>query len=198
MMKMDGLILAGGKSTRMGGKHKGSMKFGENTFTGRLVKEMQKETQQIWISYGEVTHEIYENCQIVRDVYPGCGPLGGLHAGIKVCQSDAVMAVACDMPFMKIEFFRYLKMYMEEEERKQEKSFDGIVPIYRGKINPLAAIYRKRANRFVEQQLETKNYKILAALNRMDILYIHLDDKKELGEMLRNINTMSDYQTIKL
>lgn len=197
MMKMDGLILAGGKSTRMGGTHKGSMKFGEDTFTGRIVKELQKETQQIWISYGETMHETYENCQIVRDVYSGCGPLGGLHAGMNVCRGDAIMAVACDMPFMKIEFFRYLKRYMEEEERKQGKSFDGIVPVYRGKINPLAAIYKKKAKVFIEQQLETGNYKILAALDRMDILYIHLDDKEELGEMLQNINTVSDYQALK-
>ena len=55
-MRADGLILAGGKSTRMGGAHKGNLMCGNETFTMRLIREMQKEAQQVWISYGEKIH----------------------------------------------------------------------------------------------------------------------------------------------
>ena len=49
---MDGLILAGGKSTRMGGKHKGFLQMEEETFMDRLTREMKRRADQLWISYG--------------------------------------------------------------------------------------------------------------------------------------------------
>ena len=41
-MQADGLILAGGKSTRMGGRHKGDLFFQEQTFLERIIEELKK------------------------------------------------------------------------------------------------------------------------------------------------------------
>lgn len=196
MMKMDGLILAGGKSSRMGGTHKGNLLLGTETFTGRMVNELRKEAEEVWISYGEMMHESYEGCRIVRDEYPGCGPIGGLQAGLRACTGEAVMAAACDMPFLKIELFRYLEKCLEEEEKKQGEALDGVVPVLEGRINPLAAIYKKSAGDVLERQIQEEDYRIRGALRKMKILYVNLDGDKELGKMLQNINTLSEYQKI--
>lgn len=194
MLRLEGLILAGGKSTRMGGRHKGSLLIEEETFTERLVKELRKEAGQIWLSYGEDVHETYEETQIVRDIYPDCGPMGGLHAGLVSCSADGVMVAACDMPFLKIELFQYLRYRMEEEELRTGEALDGVVPILEGRVNPLAAIYKKSAAGVLEQQIKNNDYRIRSALQRLRILYLNLDAECELRPMLQNINTISEYQ----
>lgn len=202
-LRLDGLILAGGKSTRMGGRHKGSLLIEEETFTERLVKELKQDAGQIWLSYGEQIHECYEGCRIVRDVYTDCGPIGGLHAGLVSCGADGVMAAACDMPFLKIELYRYLRCKMEAEEQRTGGKFDGVVPVLKRqadaresvrKVNPLAAIYRKSAVSVLEEQIKNKDYRIRSALQKLKILYLDLEEEHELGQMLRNINTIADYQ----
>ncbi len=60
--------------------------------------------------------------------------------GIEVCSDNEVMVAACDMPFLKVEMFRYLYY----NEYNWEKDWDCIVPIVDGRKHPLAAIYRKR------------------------------------------------------
>lgn len=210
-MKMDGLILAGGKSNRMGGYHKGNLLLGKETFTEHLVKELKKEAEQVWISYGETIHECCEGCLIVKDVYSGCGPIGGLHAGIMTCHNEAVMAAACDMPFLRTELFRYLAEQLEQAEQKEweEKAehigqteqkkirpYDGVVPILDGKIHPLAAIYRKIALPVLENQIAKGDYRVITMLQNMKILYVDVGEIAEFRTMLRNVNTLPEYQKI--
>ena len=84
-MQADGLILAGGKSSRMGGEHKGNLTYGGETFTQILVKELNRGTENVWLSYGENIQGMYDGCKIVQDIHADCGPIGGLHAGLKAC-----------------------------------------------------------------------------------------------------------------
>ncbi|MBO5460259.1 MAG: molybdenum cofactor guanylyltransferase [Ruminococcus sp.] len=193
---MDGLILAGGKSRRMEGKHKGNLVYQKETFTERLINELQKDAGQIWISYGETIHKEYSGCSIVLDEYSDCGPIGGLHAGLKSCGSELLMVAACDMPFMSVEFFRYLKSEMHSKEKGNSCVYDGVVPVYGGKIHPLAAIYRKKAVCILEEQILKKEYKMMRMLNKMDIIYIDVTGNEKWGHMLENINTVSDYRRI--
>src|SRR5204862_1990371 len=44
----------------------------------------------------------------IRDIVPGCGPLGGLHAALTAAREDAVFVVACDMPYVTAAFAEYL------------------------------------------------------------------------------------------
>lgn len=193
---MDGLILAGGKSRRMEGKHKGNLVYQNETFVERLIHEMRKETDQIWISYGEIIHKEYEGCKIIMDEYPGCGPISGLYAGLKKCRSEMLMTAACDMPFLSVEFFWYLEGEMKSKENKNLCKYDGAVPIYNGKIHPLAAIYRKEAADILERQIMLKEFKMMKMLGKMNILYIDIAENSRWGRMLKNINTVSDYRRI--
>ncbi len=192
----DGLILAGGKSSRMNGQHKGNLMYGAETFMCRLIKELEKDAAQIWISYSENIHETYKNCRIVTDEYPDCGPIGGIHAGLKVCRAELLFVAACDMPFLKIEFFRYLEEKMKQEETLKGIKFDAVVPVLKERINPLAAIYRKSAINILEQQIGRKKYRIRDSLELMNVLYIDISDRKELEQMLQNINTVEEYQNL--
>ena len=189
-MEAEALILAGGKSTRMGGVHKGNLKIGEDTFLEHLVKEMRKEVGKIWISYGEKVHRRETDiCEIVLDEYIGCGPIGGLHAALKKCGGSVIFVAACDMPFLQIELFRYLEQFLSREQ-------DAIVPVTEGKVHPLAAIYRKRILPVLKEQIEDRDYKMMHVLDRIKVRYVDVSDHPEFCRMLRNINTTEAYNEL--
>lgn len=187
---MDGLILAGGKSSRMNGTHKGSLMYHEQSFVSLLIGEMKKEVEEVWLSYGRVVHEEYEGCKIVQDVDMDCGPIGGLCAGIEVCSDNEVMVAACDMPFLKVEMFRYLYY----NENNWEKDWDCIVPIVDGRKHPLAAIYRKSSLQILKEQIKEKNYRIMDMLEKMRVIYVDVSDDPQYRNMLSNINTPEEYK----
>lgn len=188
VQNMDGLILAGGKSTRMGGSHKGFLELNRETFMERLICEMQKCSDQVWISYGAKVHAEYAGCKLVTDEYLDCGPIGGIHAGLKKCESKELAVAACDMPFLRAEFFQHLNGQLQDH--------DAIVPVIDGKLHPLAAIYKKTIIPILEEQIRDKNYKLKDALQKMDIVYVDVSGQEEYRKMLRNINTIEDYKEI--
>ncbi len=195
-MQVEGLILAGGKSSRMGGCHKGSLTYKRESFTQILVKELRKEAACVRLSYGQEKREDQGEYPVVMDIYSGCGPIGGIHAGLKACGSEWLLVAACDMPFLKIELFRYM---MDEFGQKKtgDIRYDGVVPVTDGRIHPLAAIYRTGMTDILEEQIKREVYCIRDALKRLNILYIDVAGKKMFEQMLRNINTQEEYERLR-
>lgn len=184
--ELDALILAGGKSSRMGGKHKGDLKIGGETFTQHLINELSGKTDRVWISYGEEIHEKYENCEIVTDQYVACGPMGGLHAGLSAARSERIFVVACDMPFVKGELIEMLENHLTEEA-------DAVVPVVEGRVHPLAAIYRKSILPIVTEYLENGNYRMYRLVENLKTAYVKIEEQ---AYMMRNINTIDEYNDI--
>lgn len=207
-MLVDGLILAGGKSRRMGGYHKGDLVYRRQTFLEHMIGEFRKEAGHIWISYGAEQRKGYEGCGIVTDEFLDCGPMGGLHAGLHVCVNEYVMTAACDMPFLEIGLYRYLYGKLKEAEaieetekaEKTEKTDEGIymgaVPVAEGKVHPLAAIYRKGMEKELERRLKAGEYRLRDALDSQKILYVDVTAIGEFRKMLMNVNTVSEYETL--
>lgn len=193
-MRADGLILAGGKSARMGGRHKGSLLYKEETFVQILIREMGQEVQQMWISYGQKNHGSYAGCRLLTDIYPECGPIGGIHAGLSACGQEWMLVMACDMPLLKKELF--LRLYRELERAGQGEEYEGVVPVTEGRVHPLAALYRKGLAKTLEGQIEDGNFRLRDALKKSRILYVDVSKAPAFTEMLRNINTEEEYRKL--
>ena len=194
---MDGLILAGGKSSRMGGQHKGALVIDKATFAEHIVRELKKLTDTIWISYGEKVHEEFEGVKIISDEHVGCGPIEGIYQGLKNCSSDKLMIVACDMPFIKADLYKFLEETLQEVEEASDEKYYGIVPVLNGRYHTLSAIYKKEAVTYFEDSLLKGTLSIRSALDKMNILYVSVDDYVEFHKMLENINTREDYLKFK-
>lgn len=194
-MQAEGLILAGGQSTRMGGLHKGSLLYREKTFIQILETELKKGTSRVSISYGRKRKEYAGECKVILDNYPGCGPIGGIHAGLRECTGELLLTAACDMPLLKIELYQYLHDLLFRKETNGI-SYDGVVPKADRRIHPLSAIYRKRAGGVMEEQILSGNYRLSDALKRMNILYADITEEKRYVQMLRNINTLKEYERL--
>lgn len=188
-MQADGLILAGGKSGRMNGIHKGNLMYRQESFVDRLVNEFKKEARNIWISYGNQVHKEYKGCKIVLDKYVGCGPIGGLHAGLQNSRNKIIMTAPCDMPLIEMKLYYFLEQFLKPQ------SF-GVVPLTEGKMHPLAALYRKEAAKILEQQIQIGNYRVKDAVKRMPVYFVEVSQYPDIRKMLLNINTLAEYRML--
>ncbi len=180
----------------MGGKHKGDLRYRDQTFLERIIEEFETYADRILISYGEDIRKEYPDCVTVCDEYPGCGPIGGIHAGLKKCESDSVMVAACDMPFVKMELYHLLERELENARQKSGESYAGAVPEADGRIHPLAAVYRKEMLPCLEEQIARKDYRIRDVLKRQNILYVDVSGEPQIRQMLKNVNTVLEYEEL--
>lgn len=196
MIKTDALILAGGKNRRMQGVYKGDLVIRQETFVDHLVREMRRIARHIYLSYGSEEHGEKPDCQIVRDIHPGCGPISGLEAGLTACQEEYLLVTACDMPRMSADFYQMLLARGEEEAQKSGRYPECIVPTLGGLPDNLAAVYSKHMLPVIRDLIREKQYRPRLAIERSDSLYVPLDDLPEYRRMLQNINTAEEYQAL--
>jgi molybdopterin-guanine dinucleotide biosynthesis protein A len=81
----------------------------------------------------------------VTQIVPERGPMGGLHAGLMAIEAPFALAVACDMPFLNPRLLRYMVGLPQD--------YEALVPIIRGRWQPLHAIYAKACLAAVEELL---------------------------------------------
>lgn len=92
-------VLAGGQGRRMGGCDKSQLPAPEGsgeTLLGRLLRLGHALGWACVVAGGPAR----EGVQVVADIPPGIGPIGGLHALLAHAGDRALIAVACDMPFV--------------------------------------------------------------------------------------------------
>ncbi len=136
-----------------------------------------------YASYGEV----------VEDVYPGCGPLGGIHAALGTTQTELNLVLSVDMPLMKPEFLGWL---LEQARTASELI---VVPDALGGRQPLCAVYRRPLHALAEQALKDGDYKIGHLFSRAPTRYVSEQQIREAGflpEIFQNVNTAAEYESL--
>ena len=128
--------------------------------------------------------------RIVSDEISDAGPLGGIHAALVNARAPVTLVVACDMPFLSLEFLRHLAARVEGVDVAVPRTTDG--------YHPLCAAYAQTARPFVEQQLARGEFKV-SALFSMDLRVAELGPAELArfdpeGRMLSNVNTPHDYR----
>lgn len=186
-MKIDALILAGGKSSRMGGRHKGSLLYNGRPLTERMALELGSLAENVFISYGETVQQDTSFGIPVQDIIPGCGPMSGLHAGLQESRADLVLTAPCDMPLLTADFYRYLLSRMPDPQT------DAVVACRGSRMEPLAAVYRPSCWTAFDHQLRTGQYRIRAALQGLRVVFADVSGNEALSAMLVNVNHPEDY-----
>jgi molybdopterin-guanine dinucleotide biosynthesis protein A len=101
-----GVILAGGKSTRMGVEDKALMPLGGRPMIARVIERLKPQVERIVISAnGDPARFAEFGLPVVPDIVEGhLGPLAGLHAGMRWSEANLpearfIVSVATDTPF---------------------------------------------------------------------------------------------------
>lgn len=182
----NGFILAGGKSSRMG-MDKAFVEFGGGTLLERALGVVR-------IVCGTATivgdpAKFSKHAAVVNDIYPGCGPLGGIHAALRASESELNLMLAVDMPFISGELLEFLFVSASKN--------DAIitVPRTRDGLQPLCAIYRREFFENADKALAGGHYKIEEAFSGVTVRVIAENELAAAGftgKNFFNVNTPGD------
>jgi len=184
--EVTGVILAGGKSSRMG-TDKGLMEFRGEKMIRRTMDVYRGLFREIIIVTNLPLDYLDQDARIVTDIFPGKGPIGGIHTGLFFSSSEHAFFAACDMPFFNTDFISYMVSRIGNH--------DIVVPETEKGFQPLHAIYsRKCLNRIktliIEERLKvTGFYKGFSTrcITQKEIAGFDPD-----GRMFFNVNTPED------
>lgn len=184
-------ILAGGASERMG-RDKTALTYRGRTFL-EIAADAVRDFPERLISAPQILEDALPvGFEAVRDVYPGMGPLGGIHAVLKAATFGHVLVLACDMPMIERDLLRYLCAFVGPE-------YDAFVPEdRRGWPQSLCAIYAKTALGAIEEQLRLGDGKVRKLFDRLKVKRVPMEFSKFSDSVLMNVNTPEDYRLLKL
>lgn len=126
------------------------------------------------------------------DHFAGHGPLAGIYTGLRNTGTEFNLFLGCDLPFMEVEFLYFLCW------RARERRADVTVPeSRRGKLEPLAAVYRRRTLEAVRRCLEAGENKVSSFYSQVRLEVIPGPQIRRMGfdsQIFVNMNTRQDYQ----
>ncbi len=179
-------ILAGGKSTRMG-SDKAFVELDGQTLLARALDLARSITANVRIVGDPAKFAAF--APVVQDIFPNCGPLGGIQASLRASAAELNLMLAVDMPFVSSDLLRYLI------ERARNSSATVTVPLCEGGNQPLCAVYRRAFAEAAEDALEQGRYKIDPLFAEDSTQVINEDELRENGfspKMFRNLNTREE------
>ncbi|MDO8886905.1 molybdenum cofactor guanylyltransferase [Candidatus Oleimmundimicrobium sp.] len=191
MEKIAGIILTGGKSSRLG-TDKCLLKLGAKTILEDLVGKLYLLCEEvILVSNTPELHKM-SGVEVAQDEIPHQGPLGGMLAGLKASNHFHNFIVSCDTPFLNLNLAKHLIA--------EAKDFDVVIPESKSGPEPLQAIYSKNCVGYIEERLRNQDFKIISFFKDVKVKKIKEDKVIEFDSRLLsfyNINTFEDFERAK-
>jgi molybdopterin-guanine dinucleotide biosynthesis protein A len=186
-----GIVLCGGKSTRMG-RSKALLPFGPETMLQRVVRLLGSVVQPI-VAVAAVDQELPAlpaSVIVTRDEREGRGPLEGLRAGLKTLppEVESAYVTSCDVPLLVPGFVGQMLDFTE--------GFDIAVMEIDGFAHPLCAVYCRTTLPYVEDLLAQDRLRpafLFDAVRTRRVTAAEITSDPDL-RTLRNLNTPEDYQ----
>ena len=191
-----GVILAGGRATRMGGADKGALVLGPgpgdtplarilglfmSRFPGAVLVGAADRDARVVQGFPAVT--------CVTDAIPGCGPLGGIHAALGVVATPLAFVCGVDMPSLCGPLIDRMVQHARPDRL--------LVPIRSGRPEPLHAIYPVSCRPEVERALNAGVRKMTDFFMGVPVDYLDEADYAGIPGAARsfdNINTPEDME----
>ncbi len=181
------IILAGGKSSRMG-FDKQFLTIDNRRLMTSIIKKLEAEFDEIIIVTNRPEEYLGLGHRITKDLIRDKGPLGGIHAGLSISSSLYSLVMACDMPNINMDYVRFMKANIGK---------DGITTRYLDWIEPFCSFYSKHIVRDIESYLGTGKRSINHLLESLDINYIKEAEARKFSpnwHMFLNLNTKDDLE----
>jgi molybdopterin-guanine dinucleotide biosynthesis protein A len=171
------------------GTDKALLPFGEKTLLQLALEKAKRVSPSPTIVGAQERYACYG--EVIEDRFPGCGPLGGIHAALCATQTDLNLVMSVDMPLMSSGFLYWV---VEIAASGQELA---VVPEARQRLQPLCAVYRRAAKCVIEQALLLHDFKVSSIFTRIPTRYVQEDELVSAGfspEIFINLNTPAEYE----
>ena len=186
---MTSIILAGGKSSRLG-RNKALQVIEGKSLIQWVVDRLAILSTEIIIAtaHGEaIPCSSAVRLKTVADIYPGKGPLVGIYSGLIASSSPRAIVVGCDTPFLSVGLLEYMTQICS--------AFDVVIPRIKNKLEPLCAVYSKNCLVPIQESLEQDERRIRKLFSMVKVKYVEEDEINSFDpEHLSffNINNQAD------
>lgn len=185
-----GVLLAGGKSRRMG-QDKRYLVVGEQTLLERGLTVLRSIFQEVLVVIAQDSPPLDVDARVERDLVPDCGSLGGLYTGLLQTTTPYVFVVACDMPF--------LDQAVIAQFTSRRATADIVMGKLAARLHPMHALYGKRCLPAVEQMIQARELKIQELVSHASLRVRYVTDADLLtidpsGRSFQNVNTPADLE----
>lgn len=163
---MTSIVLAGGKSSRLG-RNKSLQAIRGKTLIQWVIDRLAMLSTEIIIATArgeEIPCSSNVNLKTVADTYPGKGPLAGIYSGLIVSSNPRAIVVSCDTPFLSVGLLEYMIQTCPGS--------DIVVPRMKEKVEPLCAVYSKNCVNPINELLEKNELKIIELYPMVTVRYI--------------------------
>lgn len=191
-----GILLAGGKSVRMG-IDKRYVEYGGRTFSEIAVERLKRVADEVIAVTAEGEKIKFDGVASVNDISSGRGPMMGIYTGLKTMTKPRGIVNPVDTPDLSVELLEYMK--------ELSCGLDVVMPVWNNTPEPLIAIYSRNVipviGRFFKERRKPAPRSLAAENNG---LKVRLLDEKELAMfgdpelMFRNMNTPEDLKNLNI
>jgi molybdopterin-guanine dinucleotide biosynthesis protein A len=174
------------------GVDKAFLDFGGRTLLDRAIEVLSEVCDEVAI-VGDAA-KFTSRGTVVPDLYPGCGPLAGIHAALRHSSADLNLVMAVDMPFVSAELLGFLF------EKASETGALVVVPRTARGFQPLCAVYRRAFATPAESALNAGKYKIDPLFAGVAVRIVEEAELASAGfqeSTFFNVNTPDDLRTAK-
>ena len=186
-----GVILAGGRSRRMG-ENKATMMFGGEPLLTRVARRLSPAVDELLVIGPQSLASLALHARVAEDTLPAIGPLGGLYTALTATTGAYVFLVACDMPFVSPGLVRAMLAFA-----RTHGDADVVALEANGRVQSLHAVYTRGCLPAVERALEASDHSLHALLAQLAVVAIDTDtvrreDPDDLSAF--NVNTPDDWR----
>ncbi len=190
-MKVTGIVLCGGQSTRMG-RDKASLQFGHETLLARAIRIVGDVADDvIVVTRPDSSIAVpLKGIGLVHDAVADLGPLAGIVAGLSASTTDLNIVIACDMPLIRAAVLQRLLDLRGHA--------DICLAVIDGRASPLCAVYRAGVAGDAQQLLTSGERRVMALLDRVQTNRVDAAVFRDLDpdlESFLSCNTPEDLRT---
>ena len=181
-MIVDGLIIAGGKSSRMG-QFKASVNFLGRPLINHVFERLQTQVDNIFINSNHLIPSLNLKTKMIEDEISNYqGPLAGLQAGLRQINCQWLQIAPCDTPFIPLDLTKKLISVTTNTDKPI------IVPSVNDKLHPTLGLMNKSIQPLLDQFLETGQRGFIQFIQHVGYLPAPFNDEKSFT----NINSLDD------
>ena len=180
-----GIILAGGKSSRMG-TDKGLLLLNDKPFVQYSIDALKPLVSDIMIVSDNEDYDVF-GLKRINDITKNAGPVAGICAGLEASTNVYNMILSCDIPLITSEILQKLIDSIDDtSEIIQVES--------QGKSMPLIAIYKKHLAKTFDSFLQADERRLRVVIKRCKSKNIIIEKEHDFATM--NVNTQTELKAV--
>lgn len=186
-MQITGVILAGGKSSRMGGEPKGLLSYKGKTFVELIFTTLTEICAEVIISANSERYNSF-SYPVIADKHLDIGPLGGIHSALQFSGSELNIFVPCDMSFVDLGLLKSMV--------GSASGFEAVVPELHGKITTMPLLLRKGTLSSVEAMIRENQKKVFTLIQNISYARVKWCSAGTESLATKNINSQTDFREL--